>query len=399
MLNVALVGLLAGSLVVGPTDDDKNKKKDTANDSPRTEANAVPGVFETHAAQSPETIQDTYAFGRSVTASPIKFWASYAWGEAESIWGITGEDGELSVAGTNGDIVSQRVNVGAQIDVLNLPIARIGAGANLTVAKNEFQAGEDPSPFTNGVGDLESDFGLQGLKVYGEARGPVAGVHAGYVFDFGSEREFGEQATIDGAQFGGQLGANVPVSINPDATDPSVRILPTALVAGNASYSPLLLPTTLSNSDGRDAINVGLDFDYPSERFRLFGGIDYYALQGIEDDVNTAVDESELDGDDILNFMFGGGVKFSVVEIGASAQIQTRHSNPTVENIGTVEGIGGHAGSISPYIRISPPALPVSIFAKGAVQEEYTEFGYPLGGANSVKPSIGFTAGVTLGFQ
>ena len=395
MLNVALVGLLAGSLVVGPTDGDKDKKKDTANDSPRTEANAVPGVFETaHAAQSPETIQDTYAFGRSVTASPIKFWASYAWGEAESIWGITGEDGELAVAGTNGDIVTQRVNVGAQIDVLNLPVARIGAGANLTIAKNEFQAGSDGSPFTNGVGDLESDFGLQGLKVYGEARGPVTGIHAGYVFDFGSEREFGEQARANVPGFGEQ-----PLSINPNAANPDDRILPTALVAGNSAYSPLLLPTTLSNSDGRDAINVGLDFDYPSERFRLFGGVDYYALQGIEDDENTAEDESALDGDDIINFMFGGGVKFSVVEIGASAQIQTRHSNPTVGSIGTVSGIGGHAGTISPYIRISPPSLPVSIFAKGAVQEEYTEFGYAIGGSNSVKPSIGFTAGLTLGFN
>jgi len=397
MLNVALVGLLAGSLVVGPTDGDKDKKKDTANDSPRTEANAVPGVFETaHAAQSPETIQDTYAFGRSVTASPIKFWASYAWGESESIWDVTGDEGELAVATSNGDIVTQRVNVGAQIDFLNLPIARIGAGANLTVAKNEFQAGENPSSlFTNGVGDLESDFGLQGLKVYGEARGPVAGVHAGYVFDFGSEREDGEQARalvdVDG---NGTLDVELPLSINATGT-----VRPTASVAGDASFQPLLLPSTLSNSDGRDAINIGADFDYPSERFRLFGGIDYYMLQGIDDNEATAFDESSLDGDDIWNFMFGGGVRFNIFEIGAAAQIQTRHSNPVVENIGTTAGIGGHAGTIAPYIRISPPSIPASLFVKGAVQEEYTEFGYAIGGANSPKPSIGFTAGLTFGFQ
>ncbi len=391
MLNVALVGLLAGSLVVGPTDGDKDKKKDTANDSPRTEANAVPGVFETaHAAQSPETIQDTYAFGRSVTASPIKFWASYAWGEAESIWDVTGQDGELSVATTDGDIVTQRVNVGAQVDFLNLPVARIGAGANLVIAKNEFQAGEgSSSQFTNGVGDLESDFGLQGLKVYGEARGPVTGIHAGYVFDFGSEREFGEQARANIPGFGEQ-----PLSINAEG-----NVTATALVAGDASYQPLLLPTTLSNSDGRDAINVGLDFDYPSERFRLFGGVDYYALQGIEDDPNTAGDESALDGDDIWNFVFGGGFRFNIFEIGAAAQIQTRHSNPTVESIGTVSGIGGHAGTLAPYLRVSPPSIPASLFIKGAVQEEYTEFGLGLGGSNSVQPSIGFTAGLTLGFN
>lgn len=395
MLNVALVGLLAGSLALGtPDGDGDDKKKDTGNDSPRTEENATPGVFETaHAAtHSPDTVQDTYAFGRSTAASPIKFWASYAWGEAESIWDINGEDGELAVAGTNGDIVTQRVNVGAQIDVLNLPFAKVGAGANLTVAKNEFQAGMDGSPFSNGIGDIESDFGLQGLKVYGEARGPVAGVHAGYVFDFGSEREFGDQALVNVPQ----LGGDVPVSINAQGD-----VQPSAVVAaqGLTGYQPLILPTTLSNSDGRDAINVGLDFDYPSERFRLFGGIDYYALQGIEDDANTVEDESALDGDDYINFLFGAGVKFSIVEVGAAAQIQTRHSNPTVASIGTVPSIGGHAGTISPYLKLSPPSLPVSLFVKGSVQEEYTEFGYPIGGANSVKPSIGFTAGLTLGFE
>lgn len=386
MLNVALVGLLAGSLALGTPDGDDDKKKNTS-DSPRTAENMTPGVFETaRAAEGPQTTtQETYAFGRSSDASPFKLWVSYAWGEAESIWDTNGEDGELAVATSNGDIVSQRANVGAQINFFSLPSFKIGAGASLTAAKNEFQVGENPgSSFTNGIGDIESDFALQGLKVYGTARGRVAGIHGGYIFDFGSEGEFGDQATIDGAQFGGQLGATVPVSINAGGV-----VRPTALVAGDASFQPLLLPTTLSNSDGRDAINFGADFDYPSDRFRLFGGVDYYQLQG----------EGEGNGDDFLNFMFGGGVKFSVFELGASAQIQTRHANPTVGNIGTTTGIGGHAGTVSPYLRISPPMIPASIFIKGAVQEEYTEFGYPIGGANSVKPSIGFTAGLTLGFE
>ena len=401
MLNVALVGLLAGSLALGPiTGDGDDDKKNKDKDSPRTAENATPGVFETDAPSSAQDLDaitaDTYALGIPSDAAPIKLWASYAYGTADDIWTTNGEasmdgdgtDGQsFSVAGTPGDkITTQRINVGAQINAINFSSFKVGAGALLTVAKNEFTA-TGQSAFTNGVGDLESDFGLQGLKVFGTARGRVVGVHGGYIFDFGSEREFGEQARANTA-----LG-ELPLSQNA-AGD----VQPTPLVAGDASFQPLLLPT-LSNSDGRDAITFGADFDYPSERFRLFGGIDYFMLQGIDDDENTAADESLYDNDDLLNFMFGAGVKLSIVEIGAALQIQTRYDNPIVADVGTVRSVGSHAGTIAPYLRISPPNLPASLFVKGAVQEEYTEFGYALGGANSPKPDLGFTAGLSIGFE
>ncbi|WP_412060330.1 hypothetical protein [Rubrivirga sp. IMCC45206] len=389
MLHLALVGLLAGSLALGtPGDDDDKKKKNS--DTPAVE-NATPGVFETATAVDTRSItSDTYALGRPVAEAPIKLWASYAYGEAEEIWGTDGDATDISVATQGGDILSQRVNVGAQINFISFPAFRLGAGGLLTVAKNEFVASEsNTSQFTNGIGDIESDFGLQNIKVFGTARGKVVGVHGGYIFDIGSERENGEQARANIPGFGEQ-----PLSIDARGT-----VQPTALVAGNASFKPILLPATLANSDGRDAITFGADFDYPSERFRLFGGLDAYLLQGIDDDPDTAIDEASLDGDDLLNFMFGAGFKFSFFELGAALQIQTRHSAPTVESIGTAPGIGSHAGTIAPYIRISPPSLPASLFIKGGVQEEYTEYGYALGGSNSVKPAIGFTAGLAVGFN
>lgn len=391
MLNVALVGLLAGSLVLGPADGDDDKKKKAAEDQAAVE-NATPGVFETAAVQGAEPITaDTYALGRASDASPIKFWASYAYGQADRIYAPNGNEAELSVATSNGDITSQRVNVGAEINPINLDMFSIGVGANLTVAQNQFfvEPNGSNSQFTNGIGDIESDFGLQGLKLYGSARGKVVGLHGGYIFDFGSEREYGDQARANITGFG-----ELPLSINA-----SGDVQPTPLVAGNAAYQPLLLPTKLSNSDGRDAIIGGLDFDYPSQRFRLFGGLDYIAIQGIEDDAQTAFDESTLDGDDILNFMFGGGVRFGIAEVGAALQIQTRLDSPTVNDIGTTSGVGGHMGTIAPYLRISPPSIPASIFVKGAVQEEYTEYGLAIGGANSIKPEIGFTAGLSIGFE
>ena len=365
MLHVALAGLLAGSLALSPPDGTGDDKKTPNADKPAAESVATPGVFETAPAEGPQTItQDTYAFGVPSDASPIKFWASYAYGEAESLWDRRGQSdddgGELNIAGTNGDIVSQRINVGAQINFISFTNFKLGGGAQLTVSKNEFQVGSDGDALA--IGDLDSGFGLQGVKVFGALRGRTLGLHGGYIFDFGDPRE-----TRD---------AQVPFG-------------------PGGSLVTVALPTTLSNSDERNAVFIGGDFDLPSDRFRLFGGIDYFILENNEDEQAEDFDI----GTDIVNFMLGAGVKLSVFEIGASAQIQTRFNGPLVSDIGTTEGIGGHAGTISPYLRISPPNLPVSLFVKGAVQDEYTEFGYPIGGSNSVKPSIGFTAGLTLGFE
>lgn len=368
MLNVALVGLLASTLAVTPTDDGKKGTADTKLDAPAPVAAAAPAgpsIF-TPAADSPDTIQDTYAFGIANRATPIKIWVAYAYGEAEGRWDTGGNTGEITVgAGTpiaqDGDIVSMRGIVGAE---LGLPVGLFGfglsAGAQLTLAKNEFQVGSNvnaASPFNTG---LESDFGLQAVKVYGIARAGAVGLHAGYQFDIADEQAF----------------------------------------APNAALGGLELPTDFPNSDGRDAIFFGADFDYPSDRIRLFGGVDYYDLQSRPNNSTTAADESTLpNGDDFINWTFGAGLKFSVFEIGAAALLQTRFSNPTVGNIGTAPGIGGSAGTIAPYLRISPSFIPATIFVKGAVLDEYTEYGYAIGGSNSIKPSIGFTAGLTVGFE
>lgn len=392
MFNAALIGLLAGSLSLGTPDGGDDKKTPHA-DKPAPDAAAEvagPSVFAS-APTAPATraiTSDTYALGFPSDMVPLRVWASYGWGEAQTTWNRSGENSEITVAGSRGDIVSQRVNVGAQINPINFSAFKIGAGAQLTVAKNEFQVGGeagDSGPFSNGVGDLESDFEPQNVKVFGVARGRVLGVHGGYIFDVGSDREFGNQATV------AVNGAQVPVFINASGQ--------TSVGTQPAGFQALLLPTTVSSSDGRDAIFVGADFDYPSDRFRLFGGIDYFMLQGVEDDENTAFDESSLDEDGLLNFLFGAGLKFSIFEVGAALQIQSRLDNPTVLDIGLAPGIGGHAGTIAPYLRISPPQIPASLFVKGAVQDEYTEYGYAIGGANSITPELGFTAGLSIGFE
>ena len=373
MLNLALVGLLAGSLTLGgPDGDDKNKNRDKAAPVQEEGQSVFTQYAAPAAAPTARTIQDTYAAGRQNEMSPLRIWASYAYGEAEGRWDTAGETAEIQVGavrqagldGTEGDIVSQRANVGAEIGLpVNLFGFGLSAGANLTLAKNEFQVGIQQGTPGLVTQDLESSFGLQGLKVYGKARAGAVGLHGGYVFDFGDEPEYGS-VSIPGTPI------SVPVN------------------------------STLSQSDERDAINIGADFDYPSERFRLFGGVDYYDIQGREDDPNTISVNENLVGDDadLINWMFGLGVRFGIAELGAALQIQSRIASE-LSAFGPNPRVGGSAGTIAPYLKLSPPQIPASIFIKGAVQNEYTEYGLGLGGSNSIKPSIGGTIGISFGFD
>ena len=384
MLNVALVGILAGSLALTPPDDTGDDKKTPNADKAPAESVATPGVFETapaEALEDPQSITiDTYALGRPSDLSPIKFWAQYAYGTADDRYTIAGEVERIGVGGfgATGEVVSQRVAVGAQINVINLRNFAVGFGGQLGIAKNEYQADvvNTDNPFFDGLGaiapeirdalsinDLESDFGLQQAKVYGTIRGRALGIHAGYSFDLGSEQEF------DAVDF-------APAGIRSD------------------------VPNNLSNSDGRDAVFYGVDFDYPSERFRLFGAIDYFDLRSADDNEGTLdEDESEIDGGDFMNFAFGLGFRASIFELGAALQIQTRFDEPTLENVGTEEGIGSHIGTVVPYLNISPPNLPASLYVKGATPDEYFEFGAGIGGSNSVQPGLGITVGISVGFE
>lgn len=364
MLNLALVGLLAGSLTVGgPDGDDKNKNRDKGSaDQTQVEGQSVFARTDAPLSEaSARTIQDTYAAGRKNAMTPLRVWAAYAQGEAEGVWDTSGngDDVEITLYQPNGtpffpagDIVSRRAIAGAE---LGLPVSLFGfgisAGAEAVLAKNSLRCGDPLGPNVFGcdeAGDvaIESDFGLQNLKFYGQAQAGAVGVHVGYVLDMGDE-----------------------------AAEPG----------------PGGLPTELSRSDHRDAINYGADFDYPSERFRLFGGVDYYDVKGRDGDDTDA-------NQDLINWMFGAGVRFGFAELGAALQIQSALNSELSRN-GPAPRIGGSAGTVAPYLKLSPPQIPASIFIKGAVQNEYTEFGYPLGGSNSIKPSIGFTAGLSFGFD
>ena len=284
---------------------------------------------------------DTYAFGRPADSAPIKLWVEFGRGTTEEIYLPDGT--ELP---TGSKVTGLRGAVGVQLNVVNTSSFKFGVGGQLNIASDEITSG--------GATVAESGFGLQGAKIYGMLRGRVVGVHGGYFLDLASD---------------------------PDASNP------------------------ITASDGRDVIFFGADFDYPSERFRLFGGLDYYMPQ--EGDIVVFQGEASAGGetpggtgtftleasDNILMFTMGAGVRFSVFEIGAALLLRAQ------EDSGVFNASGSSAGTIAPYLRISPPSLPVSIYVQGAVAREYADYGYNLGGGNDVVSGFGATVGLTIGFE
>ncbi len=337
MLQLALAALLAAStLIAGPDDDkDKDKKADAKAQQP------IESILVPHDEDDQDPVLDTYALGRTERI-PIKLWLGYAWAEDDERYDAAGETVDLGV----GDAASaQRAFVGAQINVINFTNFSVGAGGQLIAAKDRLAGAL--SPTGTAIGDLESDFALQNAKVYGLIRGRTLGLHGGYIFDLGD-----------------------------DAADPAQG--------------------ERGNSDGVDAWFVGADFDYPAEVFRLFAGIDYFNRS----DAPGTNEESSgsIEDDEIVVFTAGAGINISWVEIGAAALLRTNIAiNRFATSVGAGQG-GGHQGSIAPYLRLSPPSLPIAISIKGAFLSEYADYGYSIGGANDLVTRKGFTVTASLGF-
>ena len=338
MLNLALVALLSGSLFAAPDDDCKNERT--------CERDQAPVALEA-TADTRSITGDTYAFGRPADSAPIKLWVEFGRGSTTEVYLPNGDEvgTDALTGGTIDKVVGLRGAVGVQLNVVNTSSFKFGVGGQLNIAKDTQEL--------NGTSVAESSFGLQGAKIYGMLRGRVVGVHGGYFLDLASD---------------------------PDASNP------------------------ITASDGRDVIFFGADFDYPSERFRLFGGLDYYMPQegdivffqgeaGTGGETGGTVTVAQEASDNILMFTMGAGVRFSVFEIGAALLLRAQ------EDSGDVNASGSSTGTIAPYLRISPSSLPVSIYFQGAVAREYADYGYDMGGGNSLVSGFGFTGGLTIGFE
>ncbi|MEL7360880.1 MAG: hypothetical protein AAFN13_02305 [Bacteroidota bacterium] len=417
MINLALVALLSGSLLFGSPDGEKpdgTKKDATTTEQAATESAASQSVVvigdEATPSDEEDITNDTFALGRSADEAPVKLWVSYAYGVVSEAYDANGDDVDYAASGfVPGEITSQRILVGGQINLINFPRFKFGGGAQLVIGQNVFDVENGTTTFPviaptqTGVGatlgdvpyeSIETAFGLQSLKVYGMLQGKTLGLHGGYIFDLGEDREF---TTSDIQNVVTATGA-------------------TTTVTGYQRRS------NFNSTDLQDAIFFGADFDYPADWFRIFGGVDYFLLlDGEEDVIETDLDPTsgtfgqqsqgveELDGiNDLLVFKAGLGFRVSFFEIGAALQLRTQldetfvsdgFASASLATATPTPASGGHQGSILPYLIIRPPNFPAALSLKGGVQNEYADYGLSLGGANDFKTNFGFTATLSIGFD
>jgi hypothetical protein len=373
MLHLALSALLALSGGTGEgADRDHAKNHQTATPEAVSAASNDDAI-----------LSDTYALGRSANL-PIKVWVAYAFGKIDLQFSDQGDD--VGLPGIE-EIRSQRAIAGVQFNPLNLASFKFGLGAQATMANNTVKYNVSPAlveaqlqpqvaagaltaqqaagiaAATAVTGEFDSGFQLADLKFFGVLRGETLGIHGGYILDMGDTDQVGIEDRIN------------------------------EFVTSRTLVEPLP-PVT----ERRDAIFFGADFDYPAQMWRLFGSVDYFRRF---DDADTPAGTQDFSYDTMV-FMAGTGVKVSWVELGAAFILSTDIWSNRMNEIYGVSAAnpdtGGHQGSIVPYLRVSPPTFPATLYVKGAVLEEYGDYGYSMGGGNDLVTRLDVTAGLTLGF-
>ncbi len=278
-----------------------------------------------------DPILDTYALGRTERI-PIKLWVGYSWGQDDKAYTPNGDEFDIP------EVTAQRALVGAQINVINFTNFSVGAGGQLIAAQNKL-TGANPAG-----GDLDSGFSLQNVKAYGVIRGRTLALHGGYIFDLG-----------------------------PDGT--------VAELAANGETA---------NSDQVDAWFVGADFDYPSERVRVFAGSTTSTATSWprwSRTVHRGRRDHRVHGRRWAQDLVGRDRR------GRPAPHEPRHQPAR-----RCRRVGATKARSHPYLRLSPPSFPVSISVKGAVLSEYADYGYSLGGGADLVTKKGFTVTASLGF-
>ena len=423
MLHLVLAALVVGA----PTDGDRDGDKKAAAPAAAETAQTASPIFRTGVAPSAaafeagqaesgriaavlgadETItNDTYAFGRPQEGTFLKLWTSYAWGQIEEMYDAAGNESvpytitNTQLVDADGDgtpetpvvlaapaaVTTQRFLAGAQINPLDFRQFKLGVGAQGIFAQNQVEPGDGA---TIQFDEFDSGFALQSVKVFGVIEGKTLGLHGGYVFDLGPEAERDATNNFTGA----------------------------------------------TNSYEQDAWFAGASFDLPADWVRIFGGIDYYGLQegnsvndGVQTIINGVTGNSSIadvavdEGNDLIFFNFGLGFQLSFFEVGASAILRTQLQRTAAADelyaaavfpgalsadyqtqvrqrfASTPYPTGGHQGSIVPYLIVRPPNLPVALSVRGAVTNQFGDYGFSVGGANDFVTREGFTVALSYGF-
>ncbi len=259
----------------------------------------------------------------------------------------------------NAEVQTYVVHVGGTYNLSQIGRMKVRAGVDLGLAQRQFTTEETeiegvPEPIP--AQELSSGFAPQNLTIFGEIAEPTYSLRAGYFFDFGPEAE--EEDEYD-------------------------------------------------NSDGQNAVLLGISGEYPTRNFRLFAGLDYFlTLKGEREVGDNTI---EYDIGDIAVVHGGAGFRLSPsMELGLTLLYRINREGevgdisgddipPTETAGGPNEYASGNSIGLVPYLTYAPVGRPYQVYIKGAVQREYYDYGYTIAGENDIAPRLGFTVGLVYG--
>jgi hypothetical protein len=287
-----------------------------------------------------------------------------------------------------GEVATINVNLGGAFDVYTTPLFSLALGADFRASQQDFETDALNVNVAEGTGTVvgtdlqdaplqqivdlvnpdapalpetveiapdqsqrvpdavESGFQTQALTLFARGKSRLFSVRGGFQFDLGDE---------------------------PD------------LAAGEREVS-----------DRQNAVLLGATAHYPlSDRIRVYGGVDgWFTLEN---------EENDLTYDEGNTYAAQLGADFELIPslaLGAALTYRYRTGGSVdAENAGLdVETESGYNLGIGPYVNFDPPGLPLTLYLKGGVRDEYRDFSFSIAGENEFAPRAGATLGAAYRF-
>ena len=286
-----------------------------------------------------------------------------------------------------GQVSTINVNLGGAFDVYSNNLFSVALGADFQASQQNFESDQLVVNVAEGTGSIPA-LGISGA--------PLSDLIAAINPD----------ATLpDAVEITPDQSERVPASVESGFQTQALTLFTQAKtrffsLRGGFQFDlgpdPNLAEGEREVSDRQNAILLGVTGNYPlSDRFRVYGGVDgWFTLENEED--NVTYDEGD-------SYAAQVGADFEIIPalaLGAALTYRYR-TEASGEIDGTeveeVEGSGYHFG-IAPYVNYAPAGLPLTLYLKGGVRDEYRDFSFSLAGENEFAPTAGATLGAVYRF-
>jgi hypothetical protein len=268
-----------------------------------------------------------------------KAWMTLGYGTTDQTYNSDGEAVDMPYS-----LNVMNLRLGGMYDFYKLPTASFFGGVNFALSQH------NQDPVNNGE-SVSSGFAIQNMTLFVGAKAVFVKAVLGFLLDMGPEAD----------------------------------------------------TEKIANTDEQNSILISFSGTLPNPMFSLSAGINYFMTMkktksftiNIPELGDTTITSSYDKGDHFALFV-KGGYKFGIGEAGLEVLYKMR---TTAKQDGeTVEDSDGNHLSLIPYVYITPPAMPISFFIKGAVDGEYLPYGFSIMGKNDLVTRMGFTIGGVFKF-